>query len=489
MDYGNCSSNPQHCQDSLGNYLTNADFGPQYNLDANYNCSPTIQGIGVGHLDIYWNTIDGQWIPIPPGTCNGLYAIVIVVDPDDHFLESNENNNVAWDFWTLTNQVSSNPVVEITADKSAIICHGDSITLTVTAGTAFAWSTGDTTQSIKVPSTTLSYTCTVTTYCGTVTSAPFDVIESISPIPTNIQGDTICNMGIDTLTATGTGTLNWYDSSNNLLGTGPTFYTPVISTTTSYFVENVTTHNDIIHAQPADYEMSDGGYSSANHYLVFDCFSSFTLQSVKVWSNSIGSRTITLEDSTGAVLQTTTVNIGMDMQIVPLNFNINPGAKYRLHCAAPNNLYRNNGNGVSYPYEVPGVLSIWSSDVGNVGYYFFYDWKIETTNATCPSARIPAIAPVKFCAPLGEDEFLRQSISAYPNPNKGNFKIRFETKSKNNFTIEIIDLVGKVVYARHVNDFVGKYEGELSLESLSKGVYTLSIRCKGKPNNIKLIIN
>lgn len=334
MDYGNCSANPNHCKDSLGNTLTNAHFGAQYNLDANYNCSPTIQGIGVGHLDIYWNTLDGQWISIPPGTCNGQYAIVIEVDPDNHFVESNENNNYTWEYWTLTQQTSSNPIVEISSEKSGVLCAGDSITLTATAGTAFLWSTGDTTQSITVPSTTMDYTCTVTTYCGTVTSAPFHVTEVVTPAPA-VVGDTLCFSGVATLTANGTGTIQWYDSTNNLVGTGNSFTTPVINTTTAYYAQNVASHNDTVHVEPHDYDMSVGGYSSASHYTVFDCYSPFTLLSATVWSNAAGTRTINLEDSMGVVLQSDTVYIGLDKQEVPLNFNITPGVKYRLHCPNP----------------------------------------------------------------------------------------------------------------------------------------------------------
>lgn len=487
MDYGNCSANPMHCQDSLGNYLTNAHFGAQYNLDANYNCSPTIQGIGVGHLDIYWNTLDGQWISIPPGTCNGLYAIVIEVDPDNHFIESNEDNNYTYEYWTLTQQSSSNPIVEITSEHSSVVCQGDSITLRATAGTAFLWSTGDTTQTITVPSTTMDYTCTVTTYCGTVTSAPFHVTEAISPLPTVI-GDTVCMLGTATLTANGNGTIHWYDSTNVLVGTGPTFTTPTLSATTAYFAQNISTHNDTVFAPPADYDMSNGGYSSTGHYLVFNCYSPFTLESVKVWSDSAATRTIMLEDSMGVVLQSTTVNIGNGMQEVPLNFTVTPGIKYRLHCADPKRLYRNNGNGVSYPYDVPGVLSIWSSDAGNVAYYYFYDWKLATTNSTCPSALVPVVADVQVCNPVQENEYFLQSINVYPNPNDGNFLVSFESNNKKTIELRVTDIVGKTIYFKKVVNSLGKHQEEIHLNSLNKGVYLLQVNSDGKSQTYKLII-
>jgi len=494
-DYGDCSTalDYHHCQDSLGNYLTNASFGVQYNLDGNYGCSPVVQGIGVGHLDIYWNALDGQWIPIPPGTCNGLYAMVIQIDPNNYFLESSKTNNVNWDYWTLTKQVNANPTVTVTSDESGVVCQGDSITLSATAGTAFSWSTGDTTQTIRVPSNTMDYACTVTTYCGTVTSAPFHVIEAVSPPPSAI-GDTVCVSGNATLTASGTGNLSWYDSTSHLVGTGPTFITPVITASTTYYVANNTTHNDTVFTTPADYEMSSGNYTTASHYLVFDCYSPFTLLSVLVFSNAAGNRTITFEDSTGAVLQTATVNIGTGTVRVPLNFTITPGIKYRLHCAAPNNLYRNsgsggNGAGISFPYGTPGVVSIWSGDnYDNTQYNFFYDWKIATVNSTCPSSLVAVTGVVEVCTGLGEDVLFHQSIGVYPNPNKGDFNVSFETRTQENIQIQILDMIGSVVYTKDVKNVIGKYKGEINARDLAKGFYMVSIKYQGKPYNTKLVI-
>jgi len=488
-DYGDCSSDPMHCQDSAGNYLTNASFGQQFNLDGPYGCSPVVQGIGVGHLDIYWSTLDGQWIPIPPGTCNGQYAIVIQIDPNNFFLEYTKVNNVNWDYWNLTQQVNSNPIVTVTSSSSNVVCHGDSITLIATAGTHFAWTTGDTTQTIRVPSTSASYSCTVTTYCGTVTSAPYNVIEAISPIPSSTTGDTLCVSGNATLLATGSGTLNWYDSNNNLVGSGSTYVTPVINTTTTYYVDNVSTHNDTVYAPPSNYDMSNGSFSSTNRYLVFNCISPFTLLSVTVYSNASGNRTIDLLDSGGInVLQTTTVNIGTGTVEVPLNFNITPGNNYRLRCSNPNQLYRDNGSGVTFPYNVPGVLTIWAGSEGNTAYNFFYNWKVATVASTCPSAKVPVTAVVQICAGLGEDILFRQSIGVFPNPNNGTFSVSFETKTEQNIQIQILDMLGKVVYSKEVKNFTGKYNGVIDAKGIAKGVYMLDVKYQDKPYYTKLVI-
>jgi hypothetical protein len=65
---------------------------------------------------------------------------------------------------------------------------------------------------------------------------PVDATVQILNDPTVI-GDTICNSGIATLTASGTGDLTWMDANGNILGTGNSFTTPSISATTTYYVQ------------------------------------------------------------------------------------------------------------------------------------------------------------------------------------------------------------------------------------------------------------
>ncbi|MGR6087970.1 MAG: T9SS type A sorting domain-containing protein [Arcticibacter sp.] len=166
MDYGSCSTYPGHCVDAQGNTLLNGNF-PNYGLGGGqYNCSVTVQGISSGYTDIYYQSLDGMWINIPPGTCNGQYYIVVQLDPENYFLEENENNNVIAVPYTLTLQTAAgNPT--IAASPSSVICPGGSVTLTASPATSYLWSTGATTQSIIVNQ---SGAYTVTTNGGSACS-------------------------------------------------------------------------------------------------------------------------------------------------------------------------------------------------------------------------------------------------------------------------------------------------------------------------------
>src|SRR5690606_28068314 len=97
--------------------------------------------------------LDGMWINIPPGTCNGNYWIVAEVDPKDNFIESREDNNWTAIPITLTLQdAPGNPNFTIVSDITASLCSGEPVTLTAPGGLDYMWNTGDTTQSITVNS-------------------------------------------------------------------------------------------------------------------------------------------------------------------------------------------------------------------------------------------------------------------------------------------------------------------------------------------------
>ncbi len=208
MDYGTCSYYNGHCVDSANNTMLNGNF-PNFGLGGgNYGCSSVVQGISSGYTDIYYQSLDGMWINLPPGLCNGTYWMVIQLDPYNYFLESDETNNVLAVQVTLTQQGGTLPVV--TASGSTTFCQGGSVSLTASSATNYLWSNGATTQSITV-SQSGSYSVTVNTGTSCVsTSAPTTVTVSQIPVtatatPANICAGEAVQLGAS---ATGGGTSN-----------------------------------------------------------------------------------------------------------------------------------------------------------------------------------------------------------------------------------------------------------------------------------------
>lgn len=397
MDYGSCSTYNGHCVDDNNNVLLNGNF-PNYGLGGgNYGCSATVQGISSGYTDIYYQSLDGMWIDIPPGTCNGNYYIVVQLDPYNYFIEEDETNNLLVVPYTLTQQ-SPGAVATITPSTTAPQCAGQTVTLSANSGAGYTylWSNGATTQNINV-TTAGTYTVTVTSpSCGTAVSAPRTVsFTGSTPVTT---GNSICGQGSGTLSATaGSGaTINWYSTSSGggVLGTGSSFTTPAVTNTTTYYAEATTTTPGYSgYSLPSANTIGTGSYLTSSQYQIFDVFQTLTLASVKVYASAATSTTVELRNSSGTLLNSQVASIPAGESRITLNWSIPAGTDYRLTRAGTASLYRNNG-GVTYPYTLPNYLSIKNSSAGTQYYYFFYDWEISLPGQTCVSARVPATLTV-----------------------------------------------------------------------------------------------
>ena len=75
-----------------------------------HSCASTTQGLSIGWIDVYGKSIPGQSIDVT-GVPSGTYWLESEVDPDDHFVESDEGNNIERIQVTLGDLDSSVPDV------------------------------------------------------------------------------------------------------------------------------------------------------------------------------------------------------------------------------------------------------------------------------------------------------------------------------------------------------------------------------------------
>ncbi|NUM50971.1 MAG: S8 family serine peptidase [Flavobacteriales bacterium] len=312
------------------------------------------------------------------------------------------------------------------------------------------------------------------------------IVINTPQAPTAI-GDTICENQTATLIGTGNGTLRWFDAptGGTLFGTGNTYTTPSLSVSKAYYVEDIISGNTA-NVGPINNSFGGGGYhnNGTSQYLVFDVLKPCTLSTAWVNANSSGSRTFTLLNSSGVVLQTVNVNVSAGQSTINLNIPLTPGTGYRI---GGNNmdLYRNNA-GVNYPYTLNGVLNITGSSAGAAFYYYLYNWEIKEDD--CISERTPVEATVISC--VGVEEFISGQIFLYPNPAKENITLEYVLKESGNIQFSFYDITGKKIINSEIVDGVqGMNKKQFNITSLSPSFYFLHIQKDNRKKIFKVIVS
>ncbi|MBK9423969.1 MAG: T9SS type A sorting domain-containing protein [Bacteroidetes bacterium] len=363
-------------------------------------------------------TLNVSLAPTINGTTNGTYLL----NATTVMTSDGEPINDAYPEITL----EVGPVAGVISSTLNSICVSDDPVLTAVGvyGGDIQWqestvsATGPWTNVGTNSATYSPIAVTQTTWYRALTvcnanDASSNVVEIIvnTPLITSTIPGTRCGIGTVGLSATGSGsTINWYNSpsSQTALSTGASFTTPVISSSTTYYVATSDGGGTANLGLPNRVgATSNSGYSDVG--LMFDASVSFTLQSVAVYpiaSTPSGNvtATIALKDNAGVILQSTTVSLPTSVlpgikTLVPLNFIVPAGTQHRLVFTSAtgggiSGFIREATTGYVYPYTLPGVASITSAYTGGASsayYYYFYDWAVVTG---CESARVPVVATV-----------------------------------------------------------------------------------------------
>ena len=293
---------------------------------------------------------------------------------------------------------------------NAEICTSGVIDFTVTPQTGYGNATYQWSSSEEDPptftntvGTTLNYTTGILTnstyYRLKINSGATTCIETIdsvivyNPEVYNTTNPSRCGTGTVTLQAeTQPGVeLNWFDAETggNLLATGASFTTPVIESTTDYWVEARAVFDDVTAGR-----LIPSGTTSYNYTgfgLVFTTENDIILNSVDVYpvNTNPSAMTIKLLDNTGVQVAGTSnvvfipvAGTGTTAQTVTLNYSIPAGTGYRLVISG--GMYTTNKlveetSGLTYPIvnKPVTITSNWNNDWTSTNRYsWFYNWKV-----------------------------------------------------------------------------------------------------------------
>ena len=521
--YGHCRDENRYSEDYLEDYpeiaeqgfdggtiLTENEDFPNNGLGGqDYGCSVIEQGISVGWTDLYGAWLTDQWINLDPTLCNGEYWIVGEIDKNNFYLESNKDNNWTAVPFTLTQQLEAgNFDVNVITEEEPILCAGESITLSssiTSEAMEYTWSNGMTGPSISVTEPG-SYYVQVSGQCGSSISESITIVSEEIDVP--IANSETINAGESaSLYANGANNIFWMDLDYNILEEGNTFITPILYENTSYLVyqeEEIIEAPEFLNTGETEHLCGGGGscdYSGEvyNGGLRFEALTEFTLNSVKVYADLPGERTIQLSNtSLDNIFESLTINVpesGNDGYIIELNWTI-PAGEYIITTDTDLNntnfggnnpmLKRTTGGLATFPHVINEIVSINEGYYNNYNngnnpgfstdyYYYFYDWKInnewEIGGLTCSSELVEVEVFVNDNTNLNEFDLL--NFSLFPNPASDKLEIKSEN-IQDNVIITLFNSLGEeisVLYNGYLNKVLS-----VDIENYPKGIYFIEMK-------------
>ena len=117
------------------------------------------------------------------------------------------------------------------------------------------------------------------------------------------------------------------------------------------------------------------------------------------------------------------------------------------------------------------------------------DWKLEIQDFAANSS-IGTIngwsINVCYLVPLSSPSYELNNLTIAPNPNAGNFNVKFESTSDQDILINVYDVSGRQIFTKsYANQ--GVFAQNIQLDNVQAGVYLVNIQ-DGKQKSVRKII-
>lgn len=211
--------------------------------------------------------------------------------------------------------------------------------------------------------------------------------------------DTVCSGDAVTLwldTAIQIEQLTWFDSANNVLGTGDTLLIPALNTTTTYFAKGLGSVNAQV--GPIDSTFGSAASFAAVSLSVQSMLITATVPvkftRAKVYVQNTGWLVVMLRDLSGNEVARDSVFVTQNgAAYAPVYVDVDldiPVGDWRLGALTNQTAggMLRNSTGAAYPYAIPNVFSITGSTFGAAYYYYYYDMTITQPGCETDVAQV-----------------------------------------------------------------------------------------------------
>lgn len=114
------------------------------------------------------------------------------------------------------------------------------------------------------------------------------------------------------------------------------------------------------------------------------------------------------------------------------------------------------------------AADFWNGDTGSIG-----NWSVEVCTQTFT---------------LASQNFGLENFNIYPNPNNGNFTVRFDSNSGNDVKIGVHDMRGRLVFEKSYQN-TGTFNQNIQLNNVQSGIYMVTVQDGDRKEVKKISVN
>lgn len=376
--------------------------------------------------------------------------------------------------------------------SAPVECVGAEIKLEAQKGASYKWSTGETSRSIYVNRSD-TYEVNIQDRCGAEHLVKRDLIV-LDPTPYNIVNDTVGKGATATLKARGKN-LKWYQSEteDKEFSTGEMLEMADVQVGQTFYVEGEDEYifNSEFTGETDWIGTTKYGDVDLNGGMYFEVRENMLLESVEVYTDSIGEREIQIFDENRDTILVRTFDLKVGKNILDIDIEFTPGRNYFI----TTNVYKNfktfgyygprlqrSNTETNYPYRSSDLLWITNSAFGPQYMHYFYNWKVRKADIHCTSERVPVSIVLDVNTNTEEEDLTK--LILYPNPASNSVRIENETKLQID-NIEIYDIMGRAVL--RVSN-INSSTQEINLSQFPDGTYSLVFNFKEGMSYVKRLI-
>lgn len=379
---------------------------------------------------------------------------------------------------TYLTTVNAAPEPTATASGATTFCAGDSVNLTTGTYNSYAWSNSGAGQSITVMQAG-TYTVTVTDANG-CQGVSNDITVTVNPAPlatiTPNGPTSFCDGDSVTLTASAGASFMWSngatDQSIVLDESGSVYVT--VTDTNGCFATSATTNVTVTSGVPVVTTNSSLSFCRGDSVVL-----TASAGTAYMWSNGATDQSITVFGS-----DTLTVSVtgsggcdGTSDEVIVIMHDLpTPVVTVNLDSVVTGQGYQ------GYQWYVNG-----GAISGANNYFHIYaqdgQYQVNVTDTNGCSATSDSVLVII----IGTTEQGTYNITINPNPTLGEFVVNATFEGGNDYTIEIIDLNGKMIIPKAITGNGNSFTQRFDIQSLAKGVYLLKVTAGGEQIVKKII--